>query len=56
MGLEVKSDKEALEAIASKYGYKIPEKIRELYEKELKHLKIVEKMDIMYEMINFIES
>lgn len=56
MGFEVDSDKEALEQIVLNYQLEIPEKIKELYEKEVKHLIIVQKMDIMQEMINFIES
>ncbi len=55
VGFEVDSDKEALNKIADKYKLKIPQKIASLYEKEVKHLKIVQKTDIMSEMINFIE-
>ncbi len=56
VGLEANSDKEALDQIASRFGLKIPEKIASLYEKEIKHLKIVQKSDIMSEMIYFIEA
>ncbi len=55
VGFAVNSDKEALNKIADKYKLKIPQKIASLYEKEVKHLKIVQKTDIMSEMINFIE-
>ena len=56
MGFEVSSDKEALNMIASKFNQKLPQKIELLFEKEPKHLKTVEKTDIMSEMVQFINS
>jgi threonine synthase len=52
-GVNVKSDREALEVISSKYNVKIPYIIDDLFKKDIMHLKIVEKMDIMPEMLNF---
>lgn len=56
LGLGAKDDKEALEEIASHFKLQIPEKIQKLFEKEIAHLQIVEKMDIMQEMVNFLDS
>jgi len=56
MGLYAKNDKEALNEISSKYNAKIPEIINNLFKKEIVHLKIVEKTDIMREMLNFLDS
>jgi len=53
-GFKVKSDKEALEIISSKFDVKIPYIISDLFKKDIMHLKIVEKMDIMPEMLNFL--
>ena len=52
-GFKANSDKEALEYISSKYDVKIPDIINDLFKKDIIHLKIVEKHDIMPEMLNF---
>ncbi len=56
VGFDVHSDKEALNKIALKFKLKIPKNIAGLYEKEIKHLQIVEKMDIMQVMIDFLDA
>jgi len=56
MGLEAKNDKEALNGISNKFNAKIPKMISDLFQKEIKHLKIVEKSDIMQEMLYFLDS
>jgi len=56
MGLEAKNDKEALNGISDKFNAKIPKMISDLFQKEIKHLKIVEKSDIMQEMLDFLDS
>ena len=56
MGLDAKNDKEALNEISSKFNAKIPDMINNLFKKEIVHLKIVEKTDIMREMLEFLDS
>ena len=56
MGLEAKNDKEALNEISNKFNAKIPTIISDLFKKEIKHLKIVKKSDIMQEMLDFLDS
>ncbi len=53
-GYEANSDKEALEFISSKYNVKIPDIIGSLFKKDIIHLQIVKKEDIMPEMLNFL--
>ena len=53
-GFKANSDKEALDYISTKYNVKIPEIIANLFKKDIIHLKIVEKLDIMPEMLNFL--
>ena len=53
-GFKANSDKEALEFISSKYNVKIPDIIGNLFKKDIIHLKIVKKDDIMPEMLNFL--
>ncbi len=53
---KVESDKEALELISSKLNVKIPDNIDNLFKKDIMHLLIVEKTDIMREMLNFFDS
>jgi threonine synthase len=55
-GYKANSDKEALEFISSKYNVKIPDIIESLFKKDIIHLKIVEKDDIMREMLSFFNS
>jgi len=54
LGLNVTSDKEALEAISREYNKPIPKVIAELFNKTIVHLKIIEKYDIMKNVILFI--
>ena len=56
MGLDVKNDKDALKMIKSNFNAKIPNIIDNLFNKEVAHLKIVEKEDIMLEMLRFLDS
>ena len=56
MGIDAKNDKDALNEISSKFNAKIPEMIDNLFKKEIVHLKIVEKTDIMREMLKFLDS
>jgi threonine synthase len=56
LGLNVTSDKEALEAIAKEYKQTIPSVISELFNKTIVHLKIIEKYDIMKNVILFISQ
>ena len=56
LGYKAKNDKEALIYISTKYNAKIPKMIEDLFKKEPVHLKIVEKSDIMHEMLNFLDS
>jgi len=56
LGLEAENDKEALKQISINYNAKIPKIIEDLFIKEVVHLKIVEKSDIMREMLNFLDS
>jgi len=56
LGLEAKSDKEALEAIAKNYNQSIPSVIAKLFSKTVVHLKIIEKYDIMENVISFITN
>ena len=56
MGLDTKNDKDALNGISTKYNAKIPDMIDNLFKKEVVHLKIVEKTDIMQEMLKFLDS
>jgi len=54
--LIAKNDKEALKLISKKFNAKIPEIIGSLFEKRQVHLKIVQKSDIMHEMLDFLNS
>ncbi len=54
LGLEAKNDKMALNLISSQFNAKIPDKIASLFTKKAIHVKIVEKHDIMQEMIDFL--
>ena len=54
--LKISSDKEALELISSKLNVKIPDNISSLFKKDIIHLNIVEKQDIMQEMLSFFDS
>ncbi len=56
LGLLAKNDKEALNLISQKFNVKIPHKIGILFDKKIAHLKIVEKFDIMREMLDFLEK
>ena len=56
MGLDVKNDKDALKMIKSNFNAKIPNIIDNLFNIEVAHLKIVEKEDIMLEMLRFLDS
>jgi hypothetical protein len=56
VGLDAKNDNDALNLISSEYDVKIPDVIANLFEKEVVHLKIVQKSDIMREMLNFLDS
>ena len=56
LGYKAKNDKEALNYISTKFNAKIPKMIEDLFKKESVHLKIVEKSDIMREMLNFLDS
>ncbi len=52
--VDVNSDIEALKAISKKLNIKLSDKIDNLFKKDIIHLKIIEKMDIMPEMLNFL--
>jgi threonine synthase len=52
LGLKIKNDKEALNWISSEFNVKITDKIANLFKKEIKHLKIIEKNNIMPALIS----
>ena len=56
MGLVAENDKKALKLISEKFNAKIPQNISEIFKKEVTHLKIIEKSDIIPESIEFLKS
>ena len=54
LGLDATSDREALEAVSSEMGVKIPRVIAELFDKPIVHDRVVEKEEIMQEMLSFL--
>ncbi len=56
LGFDVKDDKNALELISNRFNKKISPIIMELFNKKIVHLKIIEKYDIMKNVISFIQK
>ncbi len=56
LNFDATSDKEALELISTKLNVKIAENIASLFQKDIIHSIIVEKEDIMQEMLNFFDA
>ena len=54
LGLTASSDREALAAVSEKMGVRIPPVIAELFDKPVVHDHIVEKEEIMREMLSFL--
>ena len=54
LGMEVAGDREALERISEKLGVPIPRVIAELFDKEIVHPTVVDKDEIMREMLDFL--
>ncbi len=54
IGLEAASDREALEAVSRRLGVKIPPVISELFSKPIVQTTVVEKEEIMKEMLAFL--
>jgi len=54
LGIKASSDREALEAIREKMEVKIPPVIAELFDKPVIHDRVVEKKEIMREMLSFL--
>ena len=54
LGIEVKDDKEALEAVSKELNVTIPKMIFELFEKPIVHTSVVQKSEIMKEMLSFL--
>jgi threonine synthase len=54
LGIEAASDREALEAVSARMNVPIPRVIAELFDKPVVHDRIVEKEEIMQEMLSFL--
>ncbi len=54
LGIEAKTDQEALEAVSQRAGVSIPSVISELFNKAIVHKSVVEKEKIMQEMLSFL--
>ncbi|NPA27617.1 MAG: threonine synthase [Epsilonproteobacteria bacterium] len=54
LGLNVTNDKEALNLISARFNVKITDKIVNLFKKRVVHLKIIEKNNIMRELIDIL--
>jgi len=54
LGIEAKDDKEALEAISRELNVTIPKMIFELFEKPIVHNSVVQKSEIIKEMLSFL--
>ena len=54
LGIDADSDRKALEAVSATMGVKIPRTISELFDKPVVHDRIVEKEEIMREMLSFL--
>ncbi|ADV45668.1 threonine synthase [Nitratifractor salsuginis] len=54
IGIAAETDKEALDAVSRKLGVLIPKVISELFNKPIVHTTVVEKEEIMQEMLSFL--
>jgi threonine synthase len=54
IGIEAATDKEALDAVSRRLGVPIPPVISELFNKPIVHTTVVEKEEIMQEMLSFL--
>jgi threonine synthase len=54
IGLNVKDDKEALEIISSQFNVKLTQSIKELFKKDIIHLTIIEKKDIISHFLKLV--
>ncbi len=55
LGIEAEGDRDALQKVSQKLGVEIPRVIAELFDKKIVHDTVVEKEQIMKEMLDFLE-